>query len=85
MKGSYLPGVQNVRNNQMMLNDKNEYQELMYKQNKKKRLKLRRFVLKDYPLKRGIFLNKNKIFHSFKLLKVYLNLLRIRKLVLLQI
>ena len=88
MNNSYLPRMNNVGYNQMMvLQEKNEYCKLMSKQIKKKRLKLEERLLEVYQ--KMLYTDRNfsreEKLHNLKLLKEYLNLLRIRKIVLLQI
>lgn len=87
MNNSYLSRMNNVGYNQMLLQVKSEYCKLMSKQIRRKILKLEEEMREVYQqiltiVKRLI---EKENFHSLNLLKKYLNLLRIRKIVLLQI
>ena len=87
MNNSYLSRMNNVGYNQMLLQVKREYCKLMSKQIQRKILKLEEEMRDVYQQILTIVkcLIEKEIFHSLNLLKKYLNLLRIRKIVLLQI
>lgn len=87
MNNTYLSRMNNVQNNKMMRTQNNNQKfKLMRMQIKNKRLDLERKIFGKGQINNNLGISQNiEKIHNLNLLKEYLNLLRIRGFMLLQI